>query len=608
MLKEQRALFLLMVAYATTIVAALFKWQEIAQKWAAAFPGTPVMWLFVVAFAPVFVPVAVVIHRRWRTAGLERRVRDISEHRLNFHLGHFRTGPYGGTKEDRKAYARTDLAHETALTRLRSAAGKGEPFFFLHSQSGCGKTSLLQAFVMPALEEAGWRIIALRGYTGVLPELAKALGLPGPATLNEIREALAAEAAARHAAGGTLLVAVDQFEEFFIRHPAESERWEAVREWLAALRAAPVPGLLVLLSLRSEYQPDTLKLGLPDFDSARSYTVPLFTVEDARKFLRNGLEADCKKAGTLPLDEFIRQMEDRDDVRGKVRPVQANLVGHAYRTYAADFHRRLLANKRVDFLADWLQRLLERRELRLHARPIFEALLQKDGSRCPARVDDIATETTLDPDVVRYCLSAFESEGLVRCLTPDLTDDHQKLWEISHDFLAVQIMRLLSFWRRLWHESINRAIPPMVIGIWLASVVLFNLNNTKSVENALRVELQKGGVHWNERHRKASVAYENREHFNSEDLKAAIPLLKALRCTELDLSNCTNLDDITSLRDLSGLKTLELYFCYGIKNVDGLEVLSSSLEYVAARGISVEVIRKIRKQLPNIPVVNDEKD
>ena len=286
-----------------------------------------------------------------------------------------------------------------------------------------------------------------------------------------------------------LLVVVDQFEEFLILYPQDSPQWQAVHEWFTVQRATPTPGLMILLSLRSEYQTLALKLDLADFDASRSFVVPFFTAEAAREFLKGGLETARKRTGDLPLDEFIRQMEDRDDTRGMVRPIQANLVGHAYRTFADEFHKRLLAGRRVDFLSDWLERLLERKELRLHARSIFVGLLQKDGSRCPARVAQLATDSRLDPDLVRHCLTAFQAEGLVRCLTPDLADDRQKLWEISHDFLAVQIKRLLSVWRRLWQEQVARAVAPAALCAWVLAGAFF-LMQDQNVERMHRARLQ----------------------------------------------------------------------------------------------------------------------
>lgn len=603
LLKEQQALFAAMGAYAIAIVAALFNWKRIATQWAAVFPGTPVVWLFVFAFAPVLVPVIYVILRRWRTAGLERRLKDIGEQRLSFRPGHFRTAPFGGSEEDREAYTRTDLAHETALDRVRGAAEKGEPFFFLHSQSGCGKTSLLQAYVMPALEKAGWRVIALRGFTGILPELAEALALPETASLDEIRAALAAEAVARHGAGGTLLVVVDQFEEFLILHPAESDRWQAVREWFTELRAAPVPGLLLLLSLRSEYQAFALKLGLHDFDSSRSYVVPLFTVEDARKFLRSGLEDARKKTGELPLDEFIRQMEDRDDTRGMVRPIQANLVGRAYQTFADEFHKCLLAKQRVDFLGDWLQRLLERRELRLHARPIFEGLLQKDGSRCPARVEQIASEAKLDRDVVRHCLSAFESEGLVRCLTPDLADDHQKLWEISHDFLAVQIKRLLSFWHRLWQESLTRAAVPTVLVLWLVGATLFLY---QGAEKKRHQQFQSLGFHWDSPEQTVSAIANRRDKIDAAKLSQASRLIAEVQCKSLELSKCTNLYYVDRLRGETSVTNVNLSLCYHLTNISGLNGLTNLLRLNLDGCIRLEIREKLNglPRLSNLSLRN----
>ncbi len=570
-LKEQKELFALMGAYVAMMVGGVIYWNEIKPKLIAAADGNSIWLFYAFAFLPVLIPVAVVVAKRLRRASLEKRLGDMGQEQLAFKHAHFRTAPYGSTEEDRAAYGRTDRAHEEALDRIRKAAAKAEPFFFLHSQSGCGKTSLLQAYALPELEKSGWRVISLRGFTGILPELAEALGLPETAPAADIHAALVAEAAARRQAGGTLLVAVDQFEEFLILHPPGTPAWDAVGAWLTGQRRAPAPGLLVLLSFRSEYQALALKLGLPDFHPDCSYVVPLFTAEDAREFLRQGLEAARQETGPLPLDQFIRQMEDRDDTRGMVRPIQANLVGHAYRTFAAEFHRRLLAGRRVDFLGDWLQRLLERRELRLHARPVFGGLLQADGSRSPARVSAIAAESGLEPEQVRSCLSAFQAEGLVRCLTPELADDKEKLWEISHDFLAIQIKRLLSFWRRLWQEKLARAVAPAALGLWLVLAAGFLMQDTDS---KARIRLQELGFSWHPGEKRAAVDSQASETFTSTELGAAGPLLRTLGCRKLQLSNC-RIENVDGLRGLITLTELELLGCNNLERIDGLRGLTA---------------------------------
>ncbi len=194
LLKEQRALFLLMLAYAGSILGAIWNWQTLSRKWLDVFPGVPMVWLFVFAFGPVLVPVIYVLVRRWRTASLEKRLADVGKDRLKFKHDHFRTAPYEATEEDRKAFTRADHAHKEALDRIRAAAANEESFFFLHSPSGCGKTSLLQAYAVPEMEKASWQVFTLRGFTGILPELARALGLAESATLAEIQTALSAQA------------------------------------------------------------------------------------------------------------------------------------------------------------------------------------------------------------------------------------------------------------------------------------------------------------------------------------------------------------------------------------------------------------------------------
>ncbi|MGH8574145.1 MAG: AAA family ATPase, partial [Gammaproteobacteria bacterium] len=174
--------------------------------------------------------------------------------------GYFRIGPYLGTPEDLARFDRADQAHKKVLDWVPQASAVP---LYLTGDSGSGKSSLLNAFVLPSLRARQWTIAEARVYQDPESALRDALAkLPGrrrrEGELAKLRDLI--EAAAQRAADRLLLV-LDQFEEFVIL--AEPKTKNAFSALLADLQADPVEGLRLLLVLRSDYQTALEEIGLP---------------------------------------------------------------------------------------------------------------------------------------------------------------------------------------------------------------------------------------------------------------------------------------------------------------------------------------------------------
>jgi hypothetical protein len=144
---------------------------------------------------------------------------------------------------------------------------------FVHGTSGCGKSSLVRAGVLPWLQmehartETAWKTTSMRPEARPLFNLGRALAeyLTPPL---EDREQLADAWHHLLVLGGTrkalksrleggkikLCVLIDQFEELF-RYSREGGREEA-EHFVSLLRdyaASPIPGLFFLITMRSDY-------------------------------------------------------------------------------------------------------------------------------------------------------------------------------------------------------------------------------------------------------------------------------------------------------------------------------------------------------------------
>ena len=230
--------------------------------------------------------------------------------------GYFRIGPYLDTGEDRAKFDRADRIHEKILDWIRRADAIP---LYLTGDSSSGKSSVLNAFVLPALEKtpAGLSLRRGSGQTRKQRSTRRSSSSPPRASGSWARRRLLRdklEALARRT-DNRLLIALDQFEEFVIL--ACAERKKAFAAFLADLRARPINGL-TLLVLRSDYTTAIDELGLPLLRRGENWQeVGRFTIAAGTKFMalsRLELKQDT-------LDRLAVSASELDDSPGMIRPI-----------------------------------------------------------------------------------------------------------------------------------------------------------------------------------------------------------------------------------------------------------------------------------------------
>ena len=175
----------------------------------------------------------------------------------------------------------------------------------VHGDSGCGKSSLVRAAVLPRLEQESarsglaWRTCTALPGEAPLWNLAVALAAldgGGDERAMAFRRALnfgaegPAEVAAllRRDASDHLCILVDQFEELFdhARHHGPEEA-QALVDFLIALWAAPPPGLYAVLTMRSEFLGACARFrGFAETVNATQYLLPRMTHDDLLRAIR----------------------------------------------------------------------------------------------------------------------------------------------------------------------------------------------------------------------------------------------------------------------------------------------------------------------------------
>jgi hypothetical protein len=363
-------------------------------------------------------------------------------------------------------------------------------FLAVVGSSGCGKSSLVRAGLIPALEGGflvqdldRWRIAALKPGEAPVRHLAAALlmlagapsqsepprGRPDVASpeMPEIRdlaqrfsdEGADAALSLLETAGGdrsNLLLLVDQFEELFrfglsredLAAREEAETFTALLLRLAGQQRLPI---YVCITMRSDFFGDCDAFsGLPEAINAGQFLVPRLT----RAQRRQAIEGPTRLAGGQLAPRLMDRLLNaspgtRDDL-----PILQHCLMRLWNAWATapDGPIDLEHYEQVHTIHHALDRHAEEamEELaaadRAVARALFQALTELDPGnrriRRPARLSEVTAVAGAPAEQVMHVIDRFCSEGrnFLVLSSEDPADD--PLIDISHESLIRQWQRL----------------------------------------------------------------------------------------------------------------------------------------------------------------------
>jgi WD40 repeat protein len=360
-------------------------------------------------------------------------------------------------------------------------------FVAVVGESGAGKSSLVRAGLLPALQagfvvEAGsdWRVAVMRPGGSPMAALADALlepavltdagGSPRPEfALAELRRGpLGLVQLTRDAYLGSycnLLVVVDQFEEVFryCREPAQKDQADMFVELI--LRAAEqrqVP-IFIVLTMRSDFVGDCARFrGLPERLNDNQYLTPRLTREQIAAAIREParvcggvvdpalVDELCNAIGDNPdqlplLQHLLMRVWDRAGERSRPPRLTSDLVTMLGGLYSALNHHAQLVYESL------------RDDQKAVARAMFKRLtdplsMRRDLRR-DALVSDIAAVTGTNAAEVIAVADVFRAPGRHMLMPQPATPlDAQSRLDISHESLIRQ-WTTLNGWAR--EESAN---------------------------------------------------------------------------------------------------------------------------------------------------------
>jgi hypothetical protein len=533
--------------------------QELKQLLDVDLSSTP--WLYYALFFGLpLLAVASQLLVEWRAEYGRRILQRLAVRTGVEQSGYFRIGPYLNTAEDRAKFDRADRAHEKIQSWIERSAGMP---LYLTGDSGSGKSSLLNAFVLPALRDHGWTVVQTRAWQDPETVLRNALlQLPGARRLRqgegqELRHLLTAAA---RAAGTRLLLVLDQFEEFLILGQLEQQQKFAAL--VANLQTAPIQALSLLLVLRSDYQTLLEDVGLPSLRHGDNfYQVGRFTIAAATGFMaRSGLNLHPDT-----LDRLLTSAAELDETPGLVRPITLNVIGYV-----------LATGKAVAVSADagplvrrYIELTVGQPAIRDFAPQVLEQLVTEQGTKRPRSEQELVALTSLRRGEVRAVLNGLGEAALARPLDPV-----EGVWELSHDFVARAVTHFLGRRRReLLQQGAYYVAPALFVVMLLAAAGVIVWDRFSPYE--VRSELAELGLTITPT--ADGLIGEPNSRFTPESFLSTGPLLAKLPpVTSLDLSG-TRVDNLEPLRGLTALRSLNLRFAKvrNLKPLKGLSALQS---------------------------------
>ena len=349
-------------------------------------------------------------------------------------------------------------------------------FLAVVGTSGCGKSSLVRAGLIPALEQGflsdakpNWRMAVMSPSNAPVDNLTAALLRESAlgrergsasqaasllhATLRRGPLGLVEAVAESHLPEGTnLLLVVDQFEEIF-RYRKQTQNVNDADAFVSLLLASTqsqqldVP-IYVVITMRSDFIGDcALFTGLPEAINDSQFLTPRLT----RDQYRSAIVEPALVAGGQLTDTLVNQL--LNDLRGELD--QLPVLQHALMrmwTHANNTPKKMLTlddYKAVGGLAGALSQHCDEilhdlnPEQQRIAEVMFRALCERSSeqrdTRRPVRLGEIAAIAEADVEAVKPVVDAFRGTGRNFVMPPlPIPLDAETTLDISHESLIRQ--------------------------------------------------------------------------------------------------------------------------------------------------------------------------
>ncbi len=357
-----------------------------------------------------------------------------------------------------------------AVSELLAAKIASQKLVLINGKSGSGKTSLINAGIIPRLVEQGYFTMVFRDY-GYPTETIKAalaklenvnIDLRNCETLLDcIRTTI-------QQTGRSIVIFFDQFERFFLNLP--EGRWKQFAEELKdCLNQLDSQQMNVVIALRVDFYG---KLGefwedIPEIntESYQHYLKPL-NPEEAEDAIDKPLALMPEKVGYD--SEFLEYclvpnllQRSEGQSQNQIEPVHLQIVcNQLFEEVRKRFSEQLKAGKIVTIKQDLyddlggvegilqgyveviLNRLFSSREEQDQVKTVLKQMVNSGGTREFKSVAEIAENLSFEKGKVEKIIEKLDQSRLIETVSGE---DNTKKYSITHEYLAKQINQWYTF-------------------------------------------------------------------------------------------------------------------------------------------------------------------
>lgn len=352
-------------------------------------------------------------------------------HRLNLPPAPDRN-PFMGLKSYDETDASLFYGRDRVVTALNELI-KQQQFVVVSGASGTGKSSVIKAGVLPNLRKAGWTI---------LPIIR-----PGKEPMVHLKESVPNLTDVLSKDNKTVLI-IDQYEEL-ITQCLESSQKEAFEAQLAAW-LNDHPSLRIIISVRSDFEPQFEENSLSNWWNKGRYIVPVFSTEELREVI---VKPTLQEVLFFEPDSLVEDLVDAVNQAPGALPLLSFTLSELYHAYlesgrtnraltAEDYEKlggvigalRTRADKVYNDLDDAHQNSMRQLMLRM--------VSLEGGELASKRVLKADLQFTDQKETER--VEAVAQQLVAARLVQQGTDTHGAIYiEPAHD-------ALIRAWRRLW--------------------------------------------------------------------------------------------------------------------------------------------------------------
>ena len=354
----------------------------------------------------------------------------------------------------------------------------------LHGQLGVGKSSLIQAGLIPAIEASPINardtlVVLLRSYLNWKDKLKKKLDLQ----LQEYPSKLSALSSSKFDLLNQLeendrhnfqtVLIFDQFEEFFVNYPNSFER-QAFFEFLS--RCLEIPFTKVILSLREDYLHHLLEWekynDLECIDSNilskhHRYELNNFSIKNAQAVIQ---ELTARFHLSLEPELISRLVQDLALEDKQVRPIELQVVGaqlYEDKIRTLKQYQELSKNPKETLVRNYLEGVIRDcgPENRQAAELILFVLTGENNTRPSKTREELETDLQAlerdllpEPEKLDLILKIFKESGLVFLLPERPADRYQLVHDYLVEFIRKQQPRIDKLVKELEEKKVELRI------------------------------------------------------------------------------------------------------------------------------------------------------